>query len=222
MCIKCQKKDKEWLHNCFGAVASISILSYIDCTKFDFRSNNFTTFYFQISFKNQICNKAHSMIRILWIKIRNLSSTNWYSKWCLRTNGCVRMFSSVWFRRSVMSNSFQRHGLQRARLPCPSPTPRAYSNSCPLSRWCFWCRLFLIVCVCELSRVWLFAIPWTVAHQAPLSMEFSQRGYWSGLPFPSPCNSTDISINCMEKSLYLTNFKGLPLNTYFWMAVINH
>ena len=76
------------------------------------------------------------MIRILWIKIRNLSSTNWYSKWCLRTYGCVRMFSSVWFRRSVMSNSFQRHGLQRARLPCPSPTPRAYSNSCPLIQWC--------------------------------------------------------------------------------------
>ena len=28
------------------------------------------------------------------------------------------------------------HGLQHARLPCPSPTPRAYSNSCPLSQWC--------------------------------------------------------------------------------------
>ena len=29
-------------------------------------------------------------------------------------------------------------------------------------------------------------IPWTVAHQAPLSMAFSRQGYWSGLPFPSP------------------------------------
>ena len=37
-----------------------------------------------------------------------------------------------------------------------------------------------------LSRVWLFAIPWTVAHQAPLSMGFSRQEYWSGLPFPSP------------------------------------
>ena len=35
-----------------------------------------------------------------------------------------------------MSNSFWPHGLQHARLPCPSPTPRAYSNSYPLSRWC--------------------------------------------------------------------------------------
>ena len=38
----------------------------------------------------------------------------------------------------------------------------------------------------SLSRVWLFATPWTVAHQAPPSMEFSRQEYWSGLPFPSP------------------------------------
>ena len=37
-----------------------------------------------------------------------------------------------------------------------------------------------------LSRVRLFAIPWTVAHQAPPSMGFSRQEYWSGLPFPSP------------------------------------
>ena len=36
-----------------------------------------------------------------------------------------------------------------------------------------------------LSRVRLFATPWTVAYQAPQSMEFSRRDYWSGLPFPS-------------------------------------
>ena len=42
-------------------------------------------------------------------------------------------FSSV---HSVLSNFLQHHGLQHARPPCPSPTPGAYSNSCPLSRWC--------------------------------------------------------------------------------------
>ena len=36
-----------------------------------------------------------------------------------------------------------------------------------------------------LSRVRLFAIPWTVAYQAPPSVEFSRQEYWSGLPFPS-------------------------------------
>ena len=39
------------------------------------------------------------------------------------------------FSRSVVSDSLQPHGLQHSRLPCPSPTPGAYSNSCPLSRW---------------------------------------------------------------------------------------
>ena len=38
----------------------------------------------------------------------------------------------------------------------------------------------------SLSRVRLFATPWTVAYQAPLSMGFSRQEYWSGLPFPSP------------------------------------
>ena len=38
----------------------------------------------------------------------------------------------------------------------------------------------------SLSRVWLFAIPWTVAHQALLSTEFSRQEYWSGLPFSNP------------------------------------
>ena len=44
------------------------------------------------------------------------------------------LLSSVQFSHSVMSKSLQFHGLQHARLPCPSPTPRACSNSCPLSR----------------------------------------------------------------------------------------
>ena len=35
-------------------------------------------------------------------------------------------------------------------------------------------------------RIRLFATPWTVAHQPPLSMEFSRQEYWSELPFPSP------------------------------------
>ena len=42
---------------------------------------------------------------------------------------------SVRFIHSVMSDSLWPHGLQHARLPCPSPIPRAYSNSCALSQW---------------------------------------------------------------------------------------
>ena len=40
------------------------------------------------------------------------------------------------FSHSVMSNSLPPHELQHPRPPCPSPTPRVYLNSCPLSRWC--------------------------------------------------------------------------------------
>ena len=46
------------------------------------------------------------------------------------------IFYSFQFRHSVMSSSWQPHGLQHTRLPCPSPTPGASSNSCPLSWWC--------------------------------------------------------------------------------------
>ena len=46
----------------------------------------------------------------------------------------------------------------------------------------------------SLSRVRLFATPWTVAYQAPLSMGFSRQEYWSGLPFPSPGDLPDPGI----------------------------
>ena len=45
-------------------------------------------------------------------------------------------FLLLLFSHSVVSDSLQPHGLQQARLPCPSPSPGAWSNSCPLSRWC--------------------------------------------------------------------------------------
>ena len=44
--------------------------------------------------------------------------------------------ASVQFSCSVMCDSLRSHGLQHTRLPCPSPTPGACSDACPLSRWC--------------------------------------------------------------------------------------
>ena len=46
--------------------------------------------------------------------------------------------------------------------------------------------LTIYICAQSLSRVQLSAAPWTVAHQAPLSIEFLRQEYWSGLPFPAP------------------------------------
>ena len=56
----------------------------------------------------------------------------WRIPWTEEPDGLesssVQLFSRVWL--------FVTHGLQHARLPCPSPTPAVYSNSCPLSQWC--------------------------------------------------------------------------------------
>ena len=57
------------------------------------------------------------------------------------TQGChiyitILAFSSVHFSRSVVSDCLRPHESQHARPPCPSPTPRVYSNSCSSSQWC--------------------------------------------------------------------------------------
>ena len=50
--------------------------------------------------------------------------------------GPICMVSSVQFSYSVASNSLQPHESQHASPPCPSPSPRIYSKSCPSSQWC--------------------------------------------------------------------------------------
>ena len=62
---------------------------------------------------------------------------NGYPKGLLWTEKQQVAFNlSVLFSHSVVSDSLRPCGLQHARLPCPSPVPGVYSNSCPLSRWC--------------------------------------------------------------------------------------
>ena len=66
-----------------------------------------------------------NVLFLLYIKV-----TSWVKKYKL-----LASLSSVQFNHSVMSDSLWLHGLKHARPPCPLSTPRAYSNSCPLSRW---------------------------------------------------------------------------------------
>ena len=54
----------------------------------------------------------------------------------LQLNILKKMYSSVQFSCSVVSESLQPHELQHARPPCPSPSPGVHSNSCPSCRWC--------------------------------------------------------------------------------------
>ena len=74
------------------------------------------------------------------------------------------------------------------------PSPPCLPTSTPFAL-ILCCFFYLeVVKVKSLSHVWLFATPWTVALQAPLSMEFSRQEYWSGLPFPSPGDLPDPEI----------------------------
>ena len=72
---------------------------------------------------------------------------------------------------SVMSNSLQPHRLQHTRLPCPSPFPRAYSNSCPFSHWCHSTILSSVVpfpsCLQPFPASESFSMSWLFASGGP-------------------------------------------------------
>ena len=67
-------------------------------------------------------------------------------------------------------------------------------------------------CMKSLSRVQLFATPWTVAYQAPPSMEFSRQENWSGLPFPSPGDLPDPGIELRSPALQADALPSEPPN----------
>ena len=61
-----------------------------------------------------------------------------------------------------------------------------------------------------LSHVQLFAIPWTVAHESPLSVEFSRQEDWSGLPFPSPGDLPDLGMELESPTLRADSLSSKP------------
>ena len=87
--------------------------------------------------------------------------------------------------------------------------------------------VFVCVCVCmsacELSHVWVFVTPWTVARQAPLSMGFSRQEYCSGLPFPSSGHLPDpgfkpasLEPSALAHGFFTTAPTGKPWNGCRW------
>ena len=68
-----------------------------------------------------------------WNIVRTSDQKNIIGIWKYILHGHI---TDTLFSYSVMSNSLSPHGLQHTRLLCPSPSPRACSNSCPLSWWC--------------------------------------------------------------------------------------
>ena len=75
-----------------------------------------------------------------------------------------------------MFDSLRPHGLQHARPPCPSPTPRVYSNSCPLSQWCHQ-TIYLILCCPLLLPPSIFLSIRVFSNESVLHIRWPK--YWS-------------------------------------------
>ena len=69
------------------------------------------------------------------------------------------------------------------------------------------------------------ATPWTVAYQAPQSMEFSRQEYWSGWPFPSPGDLPNLEIKCgsptLQAVLYHLSHQGSPYKTLLLLLLLS-
>ena len=106
---------------------------------------------------------------------------------------CVGLFVTLWTVacQAPPSTGFSRQEYWSG-LPCPPPGDlldlgiKLASSMSPAVAGGFFTTSAKIVKVKSFSRVRLFVTPWTVAYQAPQSMEFSRQEYWSGLPFHSP------------------------------------
>ena len=80
---------------------------------------------------------GNSMDRGAWrAMVHKVAKSQIQLKWLSTAHITEIQFSSFQFSCSVMSDSFGPRGLQHARPPCPSPTPRVYPNSYPSSQWC--------------------------------------------------------------------------------------
>ena len=108
--------------------------------------------------------------------------------------------SSVQFSRSVVSHSLRPHGLQHARPPCPSPTPRVHPNPCPSSQWCH-------------PSISFSVIPFSSCPQSLLASEsfpMSQLFAWGG---------QSIGVSVSTSVLPMTTQDWSPLGWTGWISL---
>jgi len=111
-----------------------SILEKVPCA-LEKGKEEFKFKYWQVSLlRNKDLEMSAVFTRIRWkdkFNTLQISHLHWWV-----TSNTLQNLSSVQFSCSVMSDSFRPHESQRARPPCPSPTPGVHSDSCPSSQWC--------------------------------------------------------------------------------------
>ena len=113
--------------------------------------------------------------------------------------------SSVQFSHSVVSDSLWPHQLQLARLPCPSPPPRACSSSCPSSQWWQW-HWTTSLSASNASSSIRSADPW----------DLSGRAVAAGAPGLPVCCSLPVWLLPVDIKLQLSVEYSLSLNEYCW------
>ena len=129
------------------------------------------------------------------------------------TNRGLIQFSSVQFSCWVVSNSWRPHESQHSKPPCPSPTPRVYSNSCPSSQW--WCHPAISSSVVPFS-----SCPQSLP--ASGSWQMSQFFVWGGQSTGVSASASVLPVNTgiqLVKSLLLLNILkwiGQDLQTNKW------
>ena len=137
-----------------------------------------------------ILQKGIYFIQYIWY-FAFLLFLEFFFYWSIVALQCCVNFS-VHFSLSVMYDSLQPHGLQDARLACLSPTPRAYSNSCPSRRWCH-------------PTIWSSVVPFSSHLQSfPASGSFPMSRVF--------CNDSGL---CMRWPKYWSfSFSISPFNEY--------
>ena len=105
-----------------------------------------------------------------------------YLFFCVLCFRCCVGFLQLWLRFHMPCDEVREKKVSMAYLNNPQFISCIYER-CPLL-WTLPCGSYAMLS--HFSHVPLFAILWTVAHQAPMSTGFSRQEYWSGLPFPPP------------------------------------
>ena len=111
------------------------------------------------------------------------------------------MFQSVQFSSLFVSNSLRPQGLQHARPPCPSSTPRVYSNSCPLSQWCH-------------QTILSSVIPFSCLQSFPASGSFPRSQF-----FPSGGQSIGVSASASALPMNIQDLFSLGLTC--WISLLS-
>ena len=97
-----------------------------------------------------------------------------------------------------------------AKVPDHTGDREAYNNhALTFESWEVQVDLW-VLCAQSLRHIHLFPIPWTVARQAPLSMGFSRKEYWSGLPFPTPRDLPNPGVKSRSLALHVDSLPSEP------------